>query len=374
MPKKIIKKNITPPAKNKLFAKLNASKTFNNIIQKGVKGIRLVKSGINTGINKGIKSIRNIEVKDLIDTHVLIEPNFLLDVLIKFILIASFIYILYKYFLVDMTVKYVISSIKAHVKIYASGLNDFLNTLKMKQQFVDELQNQSKIMSKLPSTVNSTINDTNFMIIYVTFLVVLTLLIGSIIFITGGYKKINYENVIFNIILNMSLIVVSQVVFFYLVYSYFDPIKLYKFFYNNDNYKYVKPTTTTTATTTTTDKTTTITTKNSNTKPNSINNNENATETSNLDNNPRETIIQSKSTATIYVLLLIFLVLFILFSIITICGVLIKYYGYSSINMFISNLIPFNKITLSIYGILSSIFLFGFIIMMLLMTSRISSL
>ena len=41
----------------------------------------------------------------------LLEPNFLIDIYIRFILISTLFYILYKYFLIDITIDNIIISL-----------------------------------------------------------------------------------------------------------------------------------------------------------------------------------------------------------------------------------------------------------------------
>lgn len=299
------------------------------------------------------------KVKKILETPVLINPNFLLDILVKFILLASFIYILYKYFLIDMTIKYIMEQMKAHINIYIEDFKIFLNSLMSITDFQEYLNNQINLYAKEPSTKDSTANDTNFAIIFATFVIVLFIVIAGIIIITGGVNKIDYKNLIYTIVLNLVIIVISQIVFFYLIYSYFDPIKLYKFFYYD--YKVEKVQTPTAGATTTTKP-----------QPSGTGITRAATTTSiiandNPLNKPRDIIIDSRRTGSIYIFLLIFLILFLMLGIVTIFNVMLVYFNYS-----IPYLpLPLNKFTLSIYGTLTVLFLFLFIIMTLLISNRL---
>lgn len=326
-------------------------------------------SNVYNGINKLKANVKlDILPKNMLDTHILIDPNFLLDILVKFILVASFIYILYKYFLIDMTINYSLDQIRSHISIYETEFKAFIKTLIDQQELINYLNTQSDKLSNQPSTKDSKANDTNFAIILATCLIVSTILVFVILLITGGYKTINYDTLIYNIVLNIVILVVSQLVFFYLVYSYFDPVKLYKFFYYNYIITKQPPAPTTTTPTTTKSpfgtKNPAFTLATTTTIFGST-----TTTASQVPITPRETIIKTSNDASIYIFLVIFVLLFIIFSIITVLNILIVHYNYSLPN----SIIPMNGLTVYIYGILACICMFLFIIMTLVITNRIKN-
>ncbi len=98
--------------------------------------------------------------KDVKDT--LFEPNLLIDILIRFILISSLIYILYKFFLVDMTISHLIKQYSRHLEIYLTNFKINTSQIISPQDINIFLSDQINSLINLPANNNPTINDRNF--------------------------------------------------------------------------------------------------------------------------------------------------------------------------------------------------------------------
>lgn len=272
----------------------------------------------------------------IVDNKILLDPNFLIDILIKIILISSFFYILYKFFLVEITVDYLINQVFNHINIYIAELKKYIQENYNMDDIITDL---NKNIDSLPSTTaNTYINDTNFAIIYSTIIGTIAIIIGSLIFINNSFRIVKIENVLFSLFINLIVIIVSQLLFFYFVYSYLDPIKLFKILY----YKYVIQKDKSKTTTTTT-------------KSNIINTGDNTI------------LLSSNNVIVIYIFLIIFIISFILSFIMLILNILSNKYNYDLSNI----ILPLNNISIYIYSILSLVFLFLSIIMLLLFMNRI---
>ena len=347
-------------------------------------------------ITKGFH-IPTIPYVDIENT--LLDPNFLIDIWIKFVLVSSLIYILYKFFLVDMTLEHIINQVSSHLNIYIGKLKEQnINTEYLNKQ----MDNIILDYQSAKSTKNSDTNDINFAIIYSSMVISITITVVGIIFFTGGYKLINYSNILYNILFSIIALVVSQLLFFYLVYSYIDPIKIYKIFYydylinNNETVTTNTSTVSNTTKTTTALATTTTTTEqlpsqrlkfyydylinNNETVTTNTSNNSNTTstlETTTTEQLPSqrlnntsattESIITTSGTATIFIFMIIFVSFFIISAVIITLNILVLYTNYNIPKI----IIPTNNFTLPIYSLIGFIFLFLFIILLLLLLKRI---
>jgi hypothetical protein len=340
-----------------------------------------IKSRRNTNLFISFKnSIRNtfktsfsdVKLQNIFDKTILFEPNFLLDILIRFLMISSFLYILYKYFIIDMTINYIIAQVPIHFNIYASRFKTVISEFIGLDNIYSYTNDQLNKLSNSPSTANPTVNDSNFAIIYGSMVGMLSVLIITVIVITGGYKHINYNNIIYNIILNLVIFVASQLVFFYLIYSYIDPLAFYKLLYFD--YFINSSATTTTApnqvlakqpTTAQSGIISTTTSSNALAQNKNIPNSNliNLTNTS----NSQDILLDSSGIATIFVFTMIFLVLLIIFIIITVLNLLSVYTNFNLMKL----LIPLNINSLPIYSIITISLLFLFIILLLLLLRKI---
>jgi hypothetical protein len=327
----------------------------------------------------------------------IIEPNFLLDILSRFILIASLFYILYKFYLVPLTEEIIINYANEHIKFYTDRINGLIQNSFIKKIIIANLYYYFTLYTSNDSIPNTSTNDKNFMIIYLSMIIGISVLISAIIILTGGINKINYLNLGISFLVNITIITITQLMFFYLVYIYLDPISFYKIFYYNyldsslsdSTSSIIQPDSNSSSNTTSDsnlsnnliNKITDI--KSKGEKVYQISSEVARTiinagidiklQTGNLTNNltnnssERESIINSKSTTVIYVFMIISVILFIIFGIITILNVLVIYKNF---NMPYA-VIPLNNITIIVYSTLTLIFLFVFIILLMLLTSRI---
>jgi len=299
-------------------------------------------------------SIKNINMKmnknynyfeDIKDT--LFEPNLLIDILIRFILISSLIYILYKFFIVDITISHLINQYTKHLEIYLPNFKINTSHVISPEDINIYLTNKLNSLINLPANNNPDTNDKNFSIIYTTFIVGLLILTIIIIILSGGFRLINYKNIGYTFLFNIVFIIISQLLFFYLIYSYIDPWTIYKLFY----YDYI------------------LNEPNTQSKIGPETTQTNTKELNTIINTDRDKniLIDSQKTATIYAFLVIFMLLTIIFLIIIVLNLLLVYKKYRIYEI----LIPLSKFTLPIYSIAGFVFLFLFIIMILLFTSRI---
>ena len=97
----------------------------------------------------------------------LLDPNFLIDIYIRFILIATVFYILYKYFLIDITIDNIIISLQKKINIYVPN---FQNLKKNNESAFKEINNYFtnyvNNLNTLPSTAKPNVNDLNMAIIF----------------------------------------------------------------------------------------------------------------------------------------------------------------------------------------------------------------
>lgn len=389
-------------SKTATAAKLNMSKSFNYLSSKSINTAKAAKLTISKSFNylssKSINILKHIILlfkngsvfmsKNVIHEPEIIDPNFLIDILIKFILFASLMYILYKYFIIDTTVNYILEKIPTHIKFFIAKLKIEANKIITPNAINTYITTEINSLANSPSNVNTTVNDTNFAIIFGTIIAAIAIIFFSIIITTGGYNKINYKNIIYDILINLVIIIVSQLIFYYLIYSYIDPIKLYKLFYYNylltppapapapgpgpGPGPVLPPATTTTTAQTPLQKLNAI--LGGNGIPSlggGGGGQSNQTQSAQVplpnSSGTRDAIIKSSNSAAIFVFMVIFLVLFIIFGIITVLNILTLYSNVNIPNM----AIPINYSSLVIYAILTVICMFLFIIMLLLIMSRV---
>ena len=287
----------------------------------------------------------DMEIKNII-----IDPNFLIDILIKFILLSSYVYLLYKYFLIDITVNYVIDAFQHHINIYLNKIQD----LKSKNKdFLNIIINNilSTINSTKSTPINKTSNDNNMMTIYFSMCSSVIVIVLSIIYISNTQSYINYKNMFYSLIVNIIFITISQVFFFYLIYSYIDPIKFYNLLYHDYTITKSSPI---------------INSGTTNTTPSQLQQLQQLFMTPDSSFNTSSVnyqIINSQTATAIFIFIIIFICLTILFAIISYLNYLVVYKYYTNLNI----ILPLNKISLPIYIILSIIFLIGFIVLVLLL-------
>lgn len=338
------------------------------------------------------------------------DSHFMINILIRFILLSSLIYILYKNYLVDLTIKYIISAFEKHLDFYISDIS-IINSIIPIDIIISYININILKLTSNSSGVDTTQNDNAMLIIYVSMISIVVFTVVVILVITGGYKSLNIRNITFDILINLSVIISSQIVFFYLVYSYIDPIKIYNLLYNFQlNDSIITKTKElinkiNNITTLTIDQQTAAIAIEKNivslyNEPNQLTNllvlTNKLQSTLNIGNKDGggggvpiaqqvppvaptpapisnsssgfiDTVVNSKSTAVIYSFVIIFGILFIITAILAAINILVNYYNYK----FPYVIIPFNSITLLAYGISAIVFLFLFIIMLILLLSRI---
>jgi len=289
-----------------------------------------------------------------------INPNVLIDIYIKFIIIASIFYILYKYFLIDITINNMYKLLNDKLNIYTPKIKKIKEKNKLIFDRINNFMiNRSNKLKNLPQNKDSKINDTNIIIIFVTMILSLFIIIAGIIYLTNGYNNINFINIGYSILFNLIFIILSQFILFYVIYSFIDPIQIYKFFY----YDYdIKPDNTISSETI-----------------NSIINGETISVPTNIssissitlqdeklkliDKNNQPIIINSKKIGIIYIYTIIFICIFIFTLLLSIINYLIIYNNYK-IN---SSIFPFTQLSLIIYTLISCFSLIIFIILLILL-------
>ena len=289
-----------------------------------------------------------------------INPNVLIDIYIKFIIIASIFYILYKYFLIDITINNMYKLLNDKLNIYTPKIKKIKEKNKLIFDRINNFMiNRSNKLKNLPQNKDSKINDTNIIIIFVTMILSLFIIIAGIIYLTNGYNNINFINIGYSILFNLIFIILSQFILFYVIYSFIDPIQIYKFFY----YDYdIKPDNTISSETI-----------------NSIINGETISVPTNIssissitlqdeklkliDKNNQPIIINSNKIGIIYVYTIIFICIFIFTLLLSIINYLIIYNNYK-IN---SSIFPFTQLSLIIYTLISCFSLIIFIILLILL-------
>ena len=289
-----------------------------------------------------------------------INPNVLIDIYIKFIIIASIFYILYKYFLIDITINNMYKLLNDKLNKYITKIKKIKEKNKLIFDRINNFMiNRSNKLKNLPQNKDSKINDTNIIIIFVTMILSLFIIIAGIIYLTNGYNNINFINIGYSILFNLIFIILSQFILFYVIYSFIDPIQIYKFFY----YDYdIKPDNTISSETI-----------------NSIINGETISVPTNIssissitlqdeklkliDKNNQPIIINSKKIGIIYIYTIIFICIFIFTLLLSIINYLIIYNNYK-IN---SSIFPFTQLSLIIYTLISCFSLIIFIILLILL-------
>ena len=290
--------------------------------------ISSVTTTISETSSKVIKQINQIDF---------VNPNVLIDIYIKFIIIASCFYIIYKYYIIDMTIDNIYKFIFSKFEIYKPTLKNIRDKNKIIFDSITNFMiNYSNKLKNLENTKNSKVNDTNIIIIFVTMIISLFIIIAGIIYITNGYNNINFINIGYSIIFNLIFIVLSQFILFYSIYSLIDPVKLYKFFYYNYDI-------------------------------NPINNNLESKKLDVQDKTTESIIINSNKTGIIYIFTILFICIFIFTLLLSIINYLIIYKNYKINN----SIIPFNKLSFIIYIIISFFSLIILIILLILLLNII---
>jgi len=290
--------------------------------------ISSVTTTISETSSKVIKQINQIDF---------VNPNVLIDIYIKFIIIASCFYIIYKYYIIDMTIDNIYKFIFSKFEIYKPTLKNIRDKNKIIFDSITNFMiNYSNKLKNLENTKNSKVNDTNIIIIFVTMIISLFIIIAGIIYITNGYNNINFINIGYSIIFNLIFIVLSQFILFYAIYSLIDPVKLYKFFYYNYDI-------------------------------NPINNNLESKKLDVQDKTTESIIINSNKTGIIYIFTILFICIFIFTLLLSIINYLIIYKNYKINN----SIIPFNKLSFIIYIIISFFSLIILIILLILLLNII---
>lgn len=179
------------------------------------------------------------------------------DIMLKFIIFTSLVYILYKFFLVDLITKYIIQRVSEHVAIYKDSILDLKN-IDILNEYLASLHSNYKIKSpnadsileKRPidilneyldeiitsyqrksSNADPTTNDNNMMIIFVVMLVSIVAIAICVVIFFGDIKIVGLRELLYNTLFTLIFLVVSQLIFFYIIFSFFDPLVLYKILY-----------------------------------------------------------------------------------------------------------------------------------------------
>ena len=269
-----------------------------------------------------------------------LNPNLLIDVYVKFVIISSIFFILYKYYLIDTTLNNIYEIIQTKIDIYVLELQNIKkNNMQIFSQLNDYMTNYSNQLKSLPSTANTYINDTNMVIIFATMIISLFIILCVIIYLSNGYNNINFINIIYSIIFNSIFIILSQFILFYVIYSYIDPIKIYNLFYYDYDIKSDEPT------------------------PTGAKN----PETTKSNTNSQSIIINSAKTGTIFIFLVMFICISIIMFVLSILNYLIVYNNYNIGN----SIIPFTKFSLLIYILITCVSLLAFIILLIFILNYI---
>lgn len=154
-----------------------------------------------------------------------------LDVAVKFIIFASLIYLLYKFFIIDLTIKYILDNAPSHIAIYKSKLLELASLDKI-NAYLDTLIEE---YSAAENNADPSTNDANMMIIFITMIFLVFIIALFVIIYFGDITDINLHALFYNNLFTIVLLVVSQLLFFYIIYQYFDPIILYKVLYQPYN-------------------------------------------------------------------------------------------------------------------------------------------
>ena len=321
-----------------------------------ISGLSSSISSVTTNVTTTISNVSSKVIKEINQID-FINPNVLIDIYIKFIIIASIFYILYKYFLIDITINNMYKLINSKLGIYVPTLKKIKEKNKLIFDRINNFMiNRSNKLKNLPQNKDSKINDTNIIIIFVTMILSLFIIIAGIIYLTNGYNNINFINIGYSILFNLIFIILSQFILFYVIYSFIDPIQIYKFFY----YDYdIKP----------------VNTISPETINPIINDNDISTPTNIpsillqdeklklIDKNNQPIIINSKKIGIIYIYTIIFICIFIFTLLLSIINYLIIYNNYK-IN---SSIFPFTQLSLIIYTLISCFSLIIFIILLILL-------
>ena len=144
-----------------------------------------------------------------------INPNVLIDIYIKFIIIASIFYILYKYFLIDITINNMYKLLNDKLNIYTPKIKKIKEKNKLIFDRINNFMiNRSNKLKNLPQNKDSKINDTNIIIIFVTMILSLFIIIAGIIYLTNGYNNINFINIGYSILFNLILLYYHNLYYF----------------------------------------------------------------------------------------------------------------------------------------------------------------
>jgi len=315
-------------------------------------------SGLSSSISSVTTTISEVSSKVIKEINQIdfINPNVLIDIYIKFIIIASIFYILYKYFLIDITINNMYKLLNTKLDIYTPTLNKIKQKNKIIFDNINNFMiNHSNKLTNLPKTKDSKINDTNIIIIFVTMILSLFIIIAGIIYLTNGYNNINFINIGYSILFNLIFIILSQFILFYVIYSFIDPIKIYKFFYYDYDIKPVNNISSETINSIINDDSISI--------PTNISSISLQTKKLDLiDTNNQPIIINSKKIGTIYIVTIIFICIFIFTLLLSIINYLIIYNNYK-----INSIIPFTQLSLIIYILISCFSLIILIMLLILL-------
>ena len=315
----------------------NVIKTSSNVIKTSPDVIKTIPDIIKT-------------IPDIIKTIDFLNPNVLIDIYIRFVIIASIFYILYKYFLIDITINNIFKLMKTQIEIYIPNFKNFkINNIDIFNQINNYMTNYVSELKKAPTTANSNINDTNMIIIFATMIVSLFLILCLIIFLTNGYKYISFPNIFYSAIFNIIFMTSSQFMLFYFIYSYLDPIKIYSFFYYNYDIKPVVA-----------DKSKTPTPPIPIINPDILNPLGSQTSSQSV-------IFNSTTTGTIFIFICIFICIFIIMFVLSILNYFIVYNNYNIGN----SILPFTKISFVIYIMITCVSFIVFIMLLLLLLAII---
>jgi len=272
------------------------------------------------------------------------DPNFLIDIYIRFVIIATIFFILYKYYLINITINNLLKLFETQIQIY---LLKFQNLKKSNQTLFTYINNYfTKYINELnntPSIINSKINDTNMIVIFVTMLLILLIIICILIYVFDGINKINFKNIFYSLIFNILFITITQFILFYIIYTYIDPITLYSFFYYDYDIKPVPI------------------------EEIQVQELLQYKIVSISKDSSQTLLINSSKTGTLFIFVNLSICVFIVMFILSIVNYLILYNNYS----IEKNIIPFTKISLYIYIICTLVSFFIFIMLLLVLVKQI---
>jgi hypothetical protein len=288
-----------------------------------------------------------VEISNLVHNDEL--AIFLIDIFIRLLLIAGLFYILYKFYFIDTTINNLYNLFLGHANIYLDKIGTLNQIFPLKivyDALINEINslNNNRVANKKAADIIEKDNDNNFMAIFISIIVGVFVIFALIIGYTGTYRLLNISNVYISFVFNIIFLIVSQLLFFYFVYPYIDPIQISTIFYYN--YLITPPT-------------------NLQQIQNQILQKQQITNQQNIVLSQQ--LLSSKNTSLIFSFMLISAAVFLILAILTVISYLSLYNNVKLPYL----VIPITHNTLLIYSLLTFVALAAFIILLLVLLNRV---